>query len=98
MRDVYDRLTLNNTKRAREKLAWLAKKKKKGKLRGEDIDKAMKDVLCYGSLAYCCGADKVCGFRDSLLETIGMTEEQYRYYKEGCEGLLWMYLDYKKLI
>ena len=79
-------------RRARKTLRPLAEKKRRGeRLTKGDVGRGM-EVLCFKHLAFCCGAEKKCGYRDSLLEALGLGKAEYIEYKRRCERLLWRVL------
>jgi len=84
VRSVLEEKLVAQRRRAREILKPLAKKA----LTRADVENAMK-VLCFNHLAYCCGVDHKCGYRDELLKALGLTEDDYARYKRRCENLLW---------
>lgn len=62
-------------------------------------------VLCFLSPAYCCGSNeskrgsgKVCPFRDSFWEAIGLTLKDFEEYKERSEELFWDFLKERGVI
>ena len=42
------------------------------------------DLVCYGSVAYCCGLEKKCPFRNYYLSTKGVSPEFF----VGCKAVL----------
>lgn len=57
----------------------------------EDIEKAMDEILCYGSIAFCCGPEKGCPMRNSFLQVLGLDIEDYKEMKEDMEEAFWNY-------
>ena len=85
-------------KRARKTLRFIAEKKRGGeRLTKRDVEKGM-GVLCWKNLAYCCHVSKKCGFRGTLLSSLGLSEKDYTEYKEECQKLLWRFLKRKRVI
>lgn len=80
----------------REKYEILKRLKDKNQKTWEDVEEAMKKVLCFANLAYCCGTPlnphgggKQCPFRDGFLEAIGWTYRDFEAFKQGCAELFW---------
>jgi len=48
----------------------------------EDIEEIMK-LTCYGSLAYCCGLEKNCPYRDMVLKLLGISKKEYLELKKS---------------
>ena len=74
-------------------------RKLKGNKTNKNIMKAMK-VLCFGSIAYCCGSPlclngKPCSFRDSFLTALGLTAKDFEEYKKECDELFWKFINKK---
>ena len=86
-----------------KKFEMLKDFKEKGIKNKENIEK-LSDVLCYHSIAYCGSPEsrrkigKDCPFRNSFLEAIGLTVEDFETYKERCEKLFWEFLKEKGVI
>ncbi|RLF38078.1 MAG: hypothetical protein DRN00_04830 [Thermoplasmata archaeon] len=59
---------------------------KKDKLSEEDIEEAF-GMLCFKSLAYCCGLEKKCPYRDTVLAILGITEEEYLEVKKKADEM-----------
>jgi len=95
VRSVLEEKLTHQRRRAREILKTLIEKRRK--LTKRDVEKGMK-ILCYKHLAYCCGIEKKCGYRDSLLNAIGMTKADYIEYKKSCGVLLQEFLASNGLI
>jgi predicted metal-binding transcription factor (methanogenesis marker protein 9) len=59
-------------------------------LRGEVklSEKEIRDLLCYNSLAYCCGLKKPCAYRDAARALLGITDEEYARLKEELDKKL----------
>lgn len=75
----------------------IAEKRRKGKLTKKDVERGMR-ILCFKNLAHCCGPEKKCGYRDSLLRAIGMTKADYIEYKKSCKVFFWEFLASSGLI
>ena len=72
-----------------KELASLAKRRSSGgKLTEEEVLRAMS-VTCFGHIAYCCGIEKRCPFRDAALIALGISYDEFREMKERkiAEGL-----------
>jgi len=74
----YYREKLENARKALE----IAEKRKNGGKLTEEEAKIAMSVTCYGHIAYCCGLDKECPFRNMALSALGITREQFREMKE----------------
>lgn len=98
VRQVLEEKLREQRRYAKERLRFLAEKKKKGKLTWRDIDKAMRDVLCFKHLAFCCSVEKKCGRRDPFLGVLGLTKKDYADYKKLCEGVFWLMLAAREMI
>lgn len=79
----------------REKYEILKRLKDKTPKTKEDVEDAMKKVLCF-SIAYCCGTPlnphgggKQCPFRDGFLDALGLAYQDYESFKQGCAELFW---------
>jgi len=58
-------------------------------LREEEFDrKRVRKLLCYESLAYCCGLQKPCIFRDTAMALLGISEEEYERLKKELDEKL----------
>ena len=80
------------------RLRPLIEKRRRGEgLTRADVEEAM-GATCWGSLAYCCSPEKECGYRDAVLEALGLTKRDYARYKGECKRLLWRVLKRKKVI
>ena len=44
--------------------------------------KELFSLLCYKNIAYCCGIEKDCYWRDIVLFIIGISKENYKNWKE----------------
>ena len=72
-----------------KELAYMADKRASGKkLTEEEVLRAMS-ITCFGHIAYCCGVEKQCPFRDAALVALGISYEEFREMKERkiMEGL-----------
>ncbi|GAI49389.1 unnamed protein product [marine sediment metagenome] len=47
----------------------------------ENVIEAMS-VTCWGSLAFCCGLEKRCMWRNLVMEVIGMKKKEYQKLKD----------------
>jgi len=74
----YYREKLANAMKAME----IAKKRENGGKLTEEEAKIAMSVTCYGHIAYCCGLEKKCPFRNMALSALGITEEQFKEMKE----------------
>jgi len=54
----------------------------KERLDEEDIKRAMS-ITCYGNIGYCCGLTKVCLWRDSCRQSLGIDDKTYVEVKEA---------------
>ncbi len=54
----------------------------KERLDEEDIRRAMS-ITCYGNIGYCCGLTKVCLWRDSCRQSLGIDDKTYVEVKEA---------------
>ena len=88
-----------------KKFEMLKDFKENGIKNKENIEKLANNILCFHSIAYCCGSPesrkkigKDCPFRDSFLEAIGLTTKDFECYKERCEKLFWEFLKEKGVI
>ena len=54
----------------------------KERLDEEDIRRAMS-ITCYGNIGYCCGLTKVCLWRDSCRQALGIDDKTYVEVKEA---------------
>jgi len=64
-----------------------------------DVEGAMRKVLCFGSISFCCGSPKnskgggkACVFRDSFLDSLSLTWDDYERIKAKMEESFWDYL------
>lgn len=80
----------------REKYEILKRLQDKTPKTKEDVVEAMKKVLCFSNIAYCCGTPlnphgegKQCPFRDGFLDALGLTYEDYEKFKSECDDLFW---------
>lgn len=80
----------------REKYEVLKQLKDKNQKTKTDVEDAMKKVLCFSNIAYCCstplnphGEGKQCPFRDGFLDALGLTYQDFETYKQGCGELFW---------
>lgn len=74
----------NGIRKAEEllgRLKYLKELSEKGNLTEEEVRRAM-DFTCFGSLAFCCGTEKQCFHRDSTLEALGLTHEDFNRVKK----------------
>ncbi len=98
VRQIVEERVRDQRRRARETLKPMTEKKRRGeRLTKRDVERGL-GVLCFKNLAWCCSLDKKCGYRDSLLKTIGLARKDYRRYKNRCKGLLWSFLKEKGVI
>lgn len=49
-----------------------------------DIEQS-QTFLCYGSLAYCCGLDNKCPYRDSVRDALGIDNIMYTARKDEMQ-------------
>lgn len=54
----------------------------------KEINKIMKET-CYDSLAFCCGLEKNCLFRDKVLKKLGLTRKDFVALKEKFNNNLY---------
>lgn len=54
----------------------------------KSVEKVMHEVLCFHSLAFCCGLDKRCPIRNSVLQVLGMSHKDFEGYKQKCHDVL----------
>lgn len=52
-----------------------------------DIKKILS-LTCYNNIAYCCGLQKVCIWRDAVLNLLQLTPEEYIKAKNQCQRYL----------
>jgi predicted metal-binding transcription factor (methanogenesis marker protein 9) len=55
------------------------------------------EETCFGSISYCCGCDKKCITRDSVIKKLGITKEEYKKLKEKFDYELFKILKKKTL-
>jgi len=60
----------------------IIEKHKDKKPNNENELKELFSLLCFGNLAYCCGLKKSCYWRDAVLTILGITNKQYKQWKE----------------
>jgi len=63
----------------------------------EDIVKVM-GITCYANLGYCCGLDKVCIWRDSCRQALGISDRNYAEVKEATIWQMLSKADKKKTV
>jgi len=65
-------------KNVQEKVLLTAQKMLKGgKVTKEDVLNAMS-ITCYGNLAYCCGLEKACPWRDMARAALRIDDETFK--------------------
>jgi len=64
------------------KLEELERKRERGERLTEAEAREAMAITCYGNIAYCCGIQKKCPFRDVALRALGITLKEYRKKKE----------------
>ncbi len=64
------------------KLEELERKRERGERLTEAEAREAMAITCYGNIAYCCGIQKKCPFRDAALRALGITLKEYRKKKE----------------
>lgn len=89
VRSVLEEKLAHQREQTRKLLKFISSKRA---LTRADVENAMK-VLCFNHLAYCCGVNHKCGYRDELLNAVGLTKDDYAKYKHRCENLLWTTTD-----
>ena len=52
--------------------------------------------LCYRSLAYCCGTEKPCPYRDKVLKKLGISYEKFRRLKNLFDKILLEVVTFEK--
>lgn len=81
--EEYFRKQLENLKRDRKMLDKIEAdiNEKLKVVNSTDYDE-LKKLLCWGSIAYCCGTEKKCPFRDYVLMRLGITHREYEKLKK----------------
>jgi predicted metal-binding transcription factor (methanogenesis marker protein 9) len=69
------------TERTIEKLKMLKEIEGKDRLTEDDIRRAMRPT-CFSSLAYCCGLEKQCLWRDSALQALKISPSRFKEMKD----------------
>jgi len=70
-----------------KKLSMLGKYGQK-KPETDEEKQELLSVLCYGSLGYCCGLEKKCMWRDSVLAVYNIDPKVFKAYKEEVGNVL----------
>lgn len=83
-----------------KKIELLSEYEKKGVKTVDDAEGLMK-VLCYRNLAFCCrpktsDGGKKCLWRDSVLNILGVSKEDFIRVKEEATSIFYPKLDKKK--
>ncbi|MBA7505079.1 hypothetical protein ES706_03742 [subsurface metagenome] len=83
----------------REKYGVLKRLQDKTPKTKEDVVEAMRKILCFGSISFCCGSPKnpkgegkACVFRDSFLDSLSLTWDDFERIKTKMEESFWDYL------
>lgn len=50
--------------------------------------KTILSLVCYNNIAYCCGLQKTCIWRDAVLNLMKLTPEEYIKAKDQCQRYL----------
>jgi len=81
----YERLIEEKQREAKSVQKSLGKMIKALKGEIELSEDEIRSLLCYKSLAYCCGLQKPCIFRDAARALLGISDEEYVRLKEELD-------------
>ena len=84
--EMYVKTKEEEMRRTTEKWRKIISLLKKEKLSKEDVEEAL-GMLCFRSLAYCCGLEKKCPYRDTVLAILGISEEEYKEVKKKADEM-----------